>query len=971
MVVRFLRLCRCGSFWNGSRSVSFLVGEKRCSGVRNGPRAFIVVLPLLLMIMLFPPEAIAAELTPNYQQSVILSRQHADSPSGWVPDPLAGDKRVLTITGNPATENPAFGLKYDSTYGDGKDYLIVRTLTKASYYQSNYVNQSGYRIFGNPTTDAAWVTTGNEMTTFLRQNGAAGSIVKLLERGLGMKDDGSHTAIVEYAVVADNNHILRPTKNPDIRQYTTNPAAYGTYAPFAAKPADMTQSVYDAFVGTALQKGYYQYWKEKAYDSAATSSNAFPWTQLGYTFFWGNGAALADIQGMSEFIIPGGTSVQIYAIYSPQSYIYTLNKNGAFSSDADAQFGNGFASFKVTGPCDTIWAGHAFQRNVSHNTAAGMRNQIIIEPEGSIAGGQGLLIWSLNYDVENRGTIIGATEKKFGLSDTENIAILFKGDSSTRYGVPIIAGSNSLINFGTIMSPGIAVRAEAGNTHIINRAGGVIAGGTYAIQTGAGNDTVTVTGGTIAGRVDLGTGTDRFDITGTEGSATLNLAISGLTSGLPHVLVRDAGRGTVTIADNTRLAVTTVGRSLVRNNDRFLIVDTDALAVNPALLSIQNDPALPMVGFLAAQEGNRLYLVAARDNSYYMTRSGNASLGNLLDTLANTATGDMADVLGDLDKSGDPRNALTLQPLVDGAAIQGSHMMMNRHIRAVSDRMGELRFVRTDRGGIWNQSFGAAAYQRADLSAHAYNAHLWGTVFGADRYIADRLLAGISAGYVRNRMVKNDPGIGDLETGSYQVSTYAYLDHAPFYVDAVLSFAHDTHETARRIAFGMTDRTAKSRFSGQQYSGYLETGVGLETGTLSFTPLLSLQYARLSLHGYEETGAGALNLSVHGQQYTKVQSGIGAKVAYPGALPTGKIDLELQGKWLYDLVAIRQQAVATFAGGGSFFTGGAAVPRSGGTLGTRLSLVTKGSMVLSLAYDYEWKSRFSGHSGMFALRYSF
>jgi hypothetical protein len=43
---------------------------------------------------------------------------------------------------------------------------------------------------------------------------------------------------------------------------------------------------------------------------------------------------------MSEFIIPGGTSVQIYAIYSPQSYIYTLNKNGAFSSDADAQFGN-------------------------------------------------------------------------------------------------------------------------------------------------------------------------------------------------------------------------------------------------------------------------------------------------------------------------------------------------------------------------------------------------------------------------------------------------------------------------------------------------------------------------------------------------------------------------------------------------------------------------------------------------------
>lgn len=937
---------------------------------RDRPRLFG---PLLFLLSLLPLFATAADLTPDYQQSVLLSRQHADSPSGWVPNPLAGDKRVFTITGNPATENPAFGLKYDSTYGDGKDYLIVRTLTKSSYYQSNYVNQSGYRIFGRPTTDAAWVTTGNEITTFLRQNGATGpNLVKLLERGLGMKNDGSHTAIVEYAVIADNNHLLRPTKNPDIRSYDTNPAAYGTFAAFALKPADMAQATYDNFAGTPGQKGYYQYWKEKAYDSAATSSDAFPWTQMGYTFFWGNGAgSLANIQGMSEFIIPGGASVQIYAIYSPQSYLYTLNKNGAFSTDADAQYGNGFASFKVTGPCDTIWAGHVFQRNVSHNTAAGMRNQIIIEPRGSVAGGQGILIWSLNYDVENRGTIIGATEKKFGISDTENIAILFKGDSSTRYGVPIIAGNNSLINYGTIMSPGIAVRAEAGNTHIVNRAGGVIAGGTYAIQTGAGNDTVTVTGGEIVGKVDLGTGSDRFDITGTEGSATLNLAISKYTSGFPHVLVRDAGRGTVTIADNTRLAVTTLGRSLVRNNDRFLIVDADALTVNPALLSIQNDPALPMVGFLAAQEGSRLYLVAARDNTYYLQRSGNASLGNLIDTMANTATGDMADVLGDLDKSGDPQNALALQPLVDGAAIQGSYMMMNRHIRAVSDRMGELRSVRTDRGGIWNQSFGAAAYQRADTSAHAYNAHVWGTVFGADRYVTDRLLAGISGGYVRNRMVKNDPVIGDMETGSYQASMYAHLDQAPFYVDAILSFAHDTYETSRRIAFGMTDRTAKSRFSGQHYSGYLEAGSVLDAGMLSFTPLLSLQYGRLALNDYGETGAGDLNLSVHGQHYTMLQSGIGAKMAYPMALSTGKINLEVQGKWLYDLVASRQQAVATFAGGGSFFTGGAALPRSGGTVGTRLAFAAKGSMMLSLAYDYEWKSRFSGHSGTLALRYSF
>jgi hypothetical protein len=115
------------------------------------------------MIMLFPPEAIAAELTPNYQQSVILSRQHADSPSDGCGSACWRQTGSYHYR-NPATEIlPSVSTMTAPT--EMARTIHVRTLTKASYYQSNYVNQSGYRIFGNPTTDAAWVTTGNEMTT--------------------------------------------------------------------------------------------------------------------------------------------------------------------------------------------------------------------------------------------------------------------------------------------------------------------------------------------------------------------------------------------------------------------------------------------------------------------------------------------------------------------------------------------------------------------------------------------------------------------------------------------------------------------------------------------------------------------------------------------------------------------------------------------------------------------------------------
>ncbi len=242
---------------------------------------------------------------------------------------------------------------------------------------------------------------------------------------------------------------------------------------------------------------------------------------------------------MSEFIILGGTSAGIYGINATQSYVYTRNDGAAFSSAATAQFGNGFASFKIDGSCDTIWAGYRFQKKVSSDTSDGNRNQINIENTGSVSGGQGLLVWSRNYDVNNSG---------------------------------------------------------------------VISGGTYAIQTGAGNDTITVNGGEITGSIDLGTGTDTLNVTGA-GSAKFDFTLNKDTSTSAQVVNAE----TVTIADNTKLAVTMMVTKNVRHNDQFLIVDTNTLTVTPGNLAIQNDSSLPMISFSATKDGNKLYLLASRN----------------------------------------------------------------------------------------------------------------------------------------------------------------------------------------------------------------------------------------------------------------------------------------------------------------------------------------------------------------------
>lgn len=901
----------------------------------------------LCIILSFPLFTYGADLIPNYSDALEIAIRNASSPSGWQPASL------YVIPDGGATE----GLFYDGTR------LVVRTATKSGNFKSNYVGQAGYKIFGGATTHASWVTVGNDATRFLLANGVnGGNVATLLERGLGMDTTGTHDAIIEYAVNAQ--YLLRPTRNPDITVYT--PDKYGQNLPFE-KPAGMTDETFNNF------KAYYNNWLAEAY-----GSSAFPWTQLGYTFFWGNGTSLDNINGMTEFILLGQSPVDIYGIYATRSYIYTRNDGTDFSTAASASYGNGFASFKIDGTCDTVWAGHRFQKNV--RTAIANPNQVIVESGGSVSGGQGLLIWSLNYDVINNGTISGATADKFNISGTSNVAVLFKGDTSTTYGTPITtAGAvNRLTNAGTISSPGTAIKAEAGDTEIINNAGGDISGA-YAIQTGPGNDTVTVNGGRITGNIDLGAGTDTINVTGA-GTAELAFTLNRNTATSARVVNVE----TVAIADNTNLGVTVAGPS-VGNNDRFLIVDAAALTATPSNLVVRNDASVPMVSFSATRDGNKLYLVASRDNTYYGRLSGNPSLGTVLDSLADSATGDLADVLGSLDRSGSPGNARQLQPAVDQGTIQAGFGTIGRFTETIISRIDQVvanNAAATGRTGIstgdarskwgmWTQGFGSYLKQDPRDSSMGCTAQIWGTSLGLDRLVTDHSLFGFSGGFAKSYIRTSDTHTR-TDADSYQGSVYGSYFRNAFYIDAMVSYAHNRYDASRHIAFGTVDRIARSSYGGHQYSAYMEGGYTSRNRGWNITPLLSLQYSRLHLNNYTEKGADSLDLVVDSQDYDMFQSGLGVSFSRPLMYQGSRIIPEFHVKWLYDLIGDRQQATSTFTGGGaSFSTDGCSPPQSSYNAGARLTLVSKQGITASLNYDLELKKDFYSHAGYANIHFMF
>jgi uncharacterized protein with beta-barrel porin domain len=964
----------------------------------------------------------AEDLNPRYRESVQLAADHASSPAGWQPASL------FVIPDVPGGNE---GLVYDG----GK--LIVRTATRSRNFQGNYVGQTGYKIYGPPTTDAAWVTTGNDATKFLLANGVDGAnVTTLLERGLGMDATGTHDAVVEFAV--DPRYLMRPTRNPDITQYL--PAQYGADLPFV-QPAGMSDEAFNDF------KSYYENWRAGAY-----GQYPFPWTQLGYSFFWGNGYAPDKINGMSEFILLGQSPAEIYGIYATRSYIYTRNDGTGFSSAADAAYGNGFASFRIDGSCDTVWAGHRFQKKVSDDPAA--PNRIIITGDGSVSGGQGILVWSLNYDVQNDGVISGATARKFGGDDTEgteNIALLFKGDTSARYGAPVMNGINRLTNAGTILSSGTAVKAEAGDTRIVNKGDGILSGGDYAVQTGPGNDrvavkgggvsggvsaidtgggkdkvtvkggvvsggtsaivtgagkdkvaikggvvqggenairtgngddTVVVKGGEITGRIDMGAGSDTFKVK--DGAAArFNFTLDVNAASIGQILDAEV----VKIADDSAaIGMTVAGAGNVKSNDRFLIVEAATLNVDPAKLAILGDSTRPMLAFSAEKTGNSLSLVAARDGSYYGRLSGNASLGSLIDSLAETASGDMSTVLGALDGSGDPGAARQLEPTVNGGGPQSGFETAGLFHQALLNRIGQVLEGRSaatgvttgiptgdapDREGVWGQGFGALLRNDPKAARDGYRAEIRGGSFGYDRFVFDHMMAGFGGGYARNRIT----GLDDrsrIDIDSYQGHLYGSLARDAYRIDALLSFAYNRYDTSRRIAFGGIDRTAAGEYGGQHYSGLLEGGYAIPKGGFVITPLVSLQVMRLHINGYTETGAGAPDLGVEAQDYNLFEAGLGAKLAYPIRNREVRIIPEVHAKWRYDFVGDRQQSTSRFSGSGASFTAEGVEPaQSACNVGAKLTLMTKADVTISLNYDFERRADFYGHMGSLSVRYAF
>ncbi|MFA5094119.1 MAG: autotransporter domain-containing protein, partial [Candidatus Omnitrophota bacterium] len=560
------------------------------------------------------------------------------------------------------------------------------------------------------------------------------------------------------------------------------------------------------------------------------------------------------------------------------------------------------------------------------------------------------------------GTTLGANTLTIG--DANNRSCAYTGVIGGTGGI-IKAGTGSLALSGASTYSGLTT-INAGTLQVTNA---------NAVGTGA-----------LTNNATLGVGTTSLSVTGVytqNANSTLDLTANSSSSYGNIISAADA------VVDAGSAVSVTVGGYLPNKATLKVIDGAGGAGVNVPGTIISSNSKYAFLG--SSVDGDLILTVdrSATGFSSLSTNSNTSAAGAVLDDITNPSP-DMLTVLDTLDSMSSAsvgQSLDTVIPVADRSVVNTSESSLSQFISTITDRLEEL-FARSRNRetGVsagskakkgyeaWGRGFGEYAHQKPRGLSNGYHATIWGTALGCDiPAFNDRVRLGMSGGYAASDINSKDNS-GKTDIDSYQGTLYGgYSDAAkPYYLNGAFSFAFNQYKGSRQVVVGKILRIANSDYDGQQYSVLLDGGYTFKTGKLLLTPVASLQYLRLHLEGYTETGADALNLAVKSQNYDMLQSGLGMKLERPLEVACGSFIPEIHAKWLYDFIGDRQETTSTFSGGGgSFATQGFDPARNALDVGTKLAFVTKDSWSFEVNYDFEYKEDFASHTGWADIRYKF
>ena len=559
-------------------------------------------------------------------------------------------------------------------------------------------------------------------------------------------------------------------------------------------------------------------------------------------------------------------------------------------------------------------------------------------------------------------------------------------------------GNDRIFNYGTV---GDNIEGNDGDDTIHNFAE------TSDIEGGDGNDTI-VHSGTAHDDILGGSGTDtlglsgacrvgsdvgefeRFSKTGS-GTATIggDLDLTGVTI---STFEGQAGTSPLVEVGGTLTEAGEIQPTGYFKSGANTLISAGAVA---GAFTGVNDGS-PVLDFDLGHTGTDVNLTVTRTpyENVLSGITGNAlAIARTLSDTADTATGDMAAVIGELDfqSAGDMAGAIgqmappTLSVLTrDGfragrlAAASVDDRLFQERLQAVAGKQIPGTNYEGE-PGIWARFIGGQADLDADGGFSGYDRISAGIAGGVDRRFGKGILAGLFGTFLKSDLEFDDTGGSEADMDAFALGLYGSLScSASYYLDGSLAWIHNNLDSDRRIRFGDIDRLATADYDGNGLGLSVTAGRTFQRQTGSHRlyggPLLGIDYAFLHQDSYREEGADALNLGVDSTDLQSLAVIIGGRIGSQWVHPDQgwSIVPEFSLGWTHEFMG-EQEVDAILAGApANTFTLETDDPaRDGLRLALDLAVANDSGVGFDLRWETVLRSGYSEHQATAGVRVAF
>jgi outer membrane autotransporter protein len=201
--------------------------------------------------------------------------------------------------------------------------------------------------------------------------------------------------------------------------------------------------------------------------------------------------------------------------------------------------------------------------------------------------------------------------------------------------------------------------------------------------------------------------------------------------------------------------------------------------------------------------------------------------------------------------------------------------------------------------GIWASLLGGFGQLDADGNAAALEHRIGGLAGGYDALFdgaGGAVLVGISGGYSLTE-ASVDARRSSADIGSAHLGVYGAWDNDRMRLSAAAAYGFHAVDATRRIVFRGVDETAEAEYDAHSVAVSAEAAYRFGLGGITLAPLATLDLLAGRHDGATETGAGALNLTIDAESFSRVQSGLG--VAFGSEWAIGSTLISAEGRLLW------------------------------------------------------------------------